>query len=113
MSGSSRNDKSNRHGPDLDDCQRLWDTLTKEFVTDLAIRFEFQASRDPHFRARLIVWSPGFDPDTGKEREHVWAIKELRYGYEAITYIQLYDLLIIAYRVIEAHLGGQIELPLR
>jgi len=58
------------------------------------------------------VWSPGLDPDTGGARDHIWALKEIQQGYEAITYVQLYDLLIQAYREIQNHLGGQVELPL-
>lgn len=99
-------------GPTLDDCQRLWDTLVKEFITDLAIRLEFQGLREPQFRSRLVLWSPGLDPETGGPRDHVWSTKELAPGFEAITYRQLYDLLIVGYRLIEGHLGGQEPLPL-
>lgn len=100
-------------GPTMQDCQRLWDTLVTEFVTDLGMRVLWQAAKMPNYRACIQVWSPGLDPKTGGENDHIWAIKEIANGYEAITYAQLYDLLIQAYRVIEGHLGGQTELPLR
>jgi len=109
---TSKNGYSSR-GPTLQDCQRLWDTLVTEYVTDLALRFEFQAAKEPTYIARLVCWSPGLDPETGGERVIVWAIKELHYGYEAITFVQLYDLLIQSYRAIQNKLGGQVELPLR
>jgi len=99
-------------GPSLADCQRAWDYLVGEYVTDLAIRLEFQAAKEPSFRARLILWSPGLDPETGAERAITWATKELQAGFEAVTYRQLYDLLMIGHRAIEAKLGGQGQLPL-
>lgn len=112
MAALSREGPGGSRGPTLADCQRLWDTLTTEYVTDLALRFEFQAAKQPSFIARLVCWSPGLDPETGGPRDHVWASKELHYGYEAITFVQLYDLLIQSYRAIQNKLGGQVELPL-
>jgi len=109
---TSKNGYSSR-GPTLQDCQRLWDTLVTEYVTDLALRFEFQAAKEPTHIARLVCWSPGLDPESGGVVDRVWAIKELHYGYEAITFVQLYDLLIQSYRAIQNKLGGQVELPLR
>jgi hypothetical protein len=94
-------------GPTLEDSQKLWDTLVTEMVTDLSLRLEFQPAKEPRFVARLVCWSPGFDPETGGPRPHLWATKELQPGFEAITYRQLYDLLITSYRIIEAHLAGQ------
>ena len=109
---SLRNGDKGTRGPQLGDCQRLWDYLVTEYVTDLALRFEFQATKEPSFIARIVCWSPGLDPETGGPREHVWAIKELHYGYEAVTYTQLYDLLINTHRRLQDHLGGQVEMPL-
>lgn len=99
-------------GPTLEDCQRLWDTLVTEYVTDLAIRLEFQTAKEPQFIARLVCWSPGLDPDSGGPRDHIWATKSLQPGYEAITYRQLFDLLMLSYRSVDAMLGGQIAMPL-
>jgi len=99
-------------GPTMQDCQRLWDTLTTEYVTDLGMRVLWQAAKMPNYRACIQVWSPGLDPETGEERDHIWAIKDIHEGYEAITYVQLYDVLIQAYRMIQSKLGGQVELPL-
>lgn len=100
-------------GPTLDDCQKLWDTLTTEFVTDLGIRVMFQAAKLPAYRACIVVWSPGLDPDTGGPRDHIWATKDIQKSLDGITMAQLYDLLILAYREIQGHLGGQTSmLPL-
>jgi len=99
-------------GPTLEDCQKAYDTIVTELVTDAQIRLEFQELREPTFIARLVLWSPGIDPETGGPREHVWATKELQASFEAITYRQLYDLLIVGYRRMEAHLGGQASLLL-
>ena len=103
---------SQYNGPDLEDCGKLWNTLATEYVTDLEIRIEFPTFPNPDFRPRLVLVSPGFDPETGGPRLHVWATKELQAGFEAITYRQLYDLLIVGYRSIEAVVGGQQPLPL-
>lgn len=112
MAAYSRETGSKSGGPQLEDCQKLWDYLVTEFVTDLGLRVIFQAAKEPGYRACLQVWSPGLDPDTGKERDHIWATRDLQKGYSAITYSALYDLLIVAYRAIEGKLGGQEELPL-
>lgn len=112
MAGSLRRGDQGSRGPQLEDCQRLVDTLVTEFVTDLGIRVVFQAAKMPNYRACIQVWSPGLDPDTGAARDHVWAIKDLQNGYDIITYGQLYVLLMDAYRRIQDHLGGQQELPL-
>lgn len=99
-------------GPTLEDCQKCFDTIRRELVNDFQIRLEFQELKNPSYISRLVGWSPGLDPETGAVNEHVWATKELQAGYEAITYRQLYDLLILSYRQIDAHLGGQIPLLL-
>jgi len=112
MGASTSKNGYGARGPTLGDCQRLWDTLVTEYVTDLKLAFEFQEAKMPSYIARIVCWSPGLDPETGGPRDHIWATKEISQGYEAITYIQLYDLLINAYRKITDHLGGQTELPL-
>lgn len=99
-------------GPTLNDCQKLWDTLTTEYVTDLRIKLEFQLNKEPSFTPQLVCWSPGLDPVSGGPSDHTWATKQLQPGFEAITYRQLYDLLIVSYRSIQGVLGGQSPLPL-
>lgn len=112
MAGFRANDRLQYTGPTLEDCNKCWSTIVGELVTDAEVRIEFTASKNPSFITRVVVWSPGLDPETGGPREHTWATKELQAGFEAITYRQLYDLLIVAYRRMDAHLGGQAVLPL-
>ena len=111
MANSTSKGGFGARGPTLQDCQKIWDTLVTEYVTDLAISLDFQAAKEPSFIARLRVWSPGLDPETGGSRDHVWATRYLARANEALTYVQLYDLLIEAYRTIEHHFGGQEPLP--
>jgi hypothetical protein len=94
-------------GPGIDDCNRLWTTLVREFITDLEIRVQLPLVPPSSIRPRVTIMSPGLDPETGAERPHVWATTELRASNLAFTYGQLYDLLLVAYRTIEGHLGGQ------
>lgn len=101
------NDKRDYMGPELEDCNKVWATIVGELVTDASVRIDFMQSKNPAYRARVVVWSPGIDPETGGPRDHIWATKELQASYEAITYRQLYDLLIVAYRMMDAHLSGQ------
>lgn len=112
MSAYSRETGAKFGGPQIEDCQRLWDTLVTEYVTDLGLRVVWQATKMPAYRACLQVWSPGLDPDTGGPRDVIWATRDLQKGYSAITYSALYDVLILAYREINGKLGGQEPLPL-
>jgi len=111
MAGAAR-DRLSYTGPTLEDCEKCWHTIISELVTDASVRIEFVGARNPQHITRLVVWSPGLDPETGGPRDHIWATKELQAGFEAITYRQLYDCLIVAYRRMEAHLGGQIPMQL-
>lgn len=112
MAGSSGVGTGGSRGPTWEDCQRLWDTLVTEYVTDLKLSIEFQEAKEPSIRPRITCWSPGLDPETGGVRDHTWGVVTISNGSEAITYSQLYRLLMDSYRVIEGHLGGQTELPL-
>lgn len=101
------NKNNNYLGPELEDCNKVWNTIISELVTDAAVRIVFMPKRDPQFRTKVVVWSPGLDPETGGPRDHIWATKELPLGSVAFSYAQLYELLIVAYRNMDAHLGGQ------
>lgn len=101
------NDRHSYLGPTLEDCQKCWWTIQRELVTDAEVRILFAQEKEPSIRPSLVVWSPGVGPEVGQERVIIWATKTLQDGYEAITYRQLYDLLITAYRNMESHLNGQ------
>lgn len=112
MTAYSRNSAGKQPGPGLDDCQKLWDTLVTEYVTDLGIRIMFQAAKMPAYRACIVVWSPGLDPETGEPRDHIWATTDLPKAYIGLSYVQLYDSLIHAYREIQGFFGGQEDMQL-
>lgn len=112
MAGSSRANGGQFRGPTMEDCQRLWDHLTTEYVTDLKLSIEFQEAKEPSHPQRIVCWSPGLDPETGGPRDHIWGTKWMNTSDCAIGYGQLYDLLIVSYKTIEGHFGGQAELPL-
>jgi len=99
-------------GPTLADCQRAWDYLVTEYVTDLEIAIKLQTPKEPEYRAHVVVWSPGIEPSTGGPRIHVWGTKDLQHGFEALTYRQLFDLLMVSHRKMMAVMGGQDEMPL-
>lgn len=105
-------DRRDYMGPELEDCQRVWWTILNELVADAEVRVLFAQEKEPSIRPSLVVWSRGVGPGTGEERVIIWASKELQAGYEAITYRQLYDLLITAYHKMDGHLSGQSPLPL-
>jgi len=54
----------------------------------------------------------GWLPENGKEVPRIWATRVLQEGSEAITYEQLYRLLIDAYSTMDGYLRGQLPLPL-
>lgn len=112
MATSRQPNGSGSTGPTVDDCNRLWTTLKTELITDLEIRIDFQLYPNPSDRPYITVRSPGFEPTTGLQRWHIWARKELDRHAVAISYKQLFDLLIAAHHRIEQHLGGQQPMPL-
>lgn len=94
-------------GPTIEDCCRLWTTIKTEMITDCEISVILQLFPNPQLRPQVKVWSPGVNPETGMPGMHTWATRELPLGREAYSYAQLFDLLMHAYRTMEAHLGGQ------
>lgn len=111
MRGMS-NSRSGYMGPELEDCLKCFDTIRKELMTDAEIRIILPPIVEPHFRPQVVVVSPGFDLETGAVKLHTWATRDLGQGQLGISYQQLYELLIVAYRNMEAHLSGQLVVPL-
>lgn len=101
-----------KRGPTIEDCDRLWTTIVKELITDVEIQVVLRVLPLGQDRPRVLVRSPGLDANTGAQKWHVWATKELSAHSDAMSYAQLYDLLILAYRSIDAHLGGLPLMPL-
>jgi len=109
---SSRNDKSNRRGPTLEDCQKAFWTIKDELMSDAEVRVLFSERVNPTTRPSLVVYTVGWLPENGKEVPRIWATRVLQEGSEAITYEQLYRLLIDAYSTMDGYLRGQLPLPL-
>lgn len=111
--GNSRGVYSKQYyGPTLEDCTRLWDTIKKDLMTDAAIGIALPTVVEPRFRPQLIVTSPGFDLESGSVVMRTWSATVLQDGFEAITYRQLFDCLMVAYQSMDGYLKGQLPLPL-
>lgn len=106
------NDRRTYTGPTIEDCDKLWTTINKELITDCEIQLILRILPLGQVRPHIVVRSPGLDAETGGSMWHVWATKELQASGVAFSYEQLYDLLIMAYRKIDAHLNGQVPMPL-
>lgn len=99
-------------GPTIDDCERLWTTIIKELVTDCEIVIKLPILPLGQNRPAVMVISPGLDPETGEPRMHTWATRDVNRTGDAFSYAQLFDLLMTAYRNIDAHLNGQVPMAL-
>jgi hypothetical protein len=99
-------------GPTLEDCQKAFWTIKDELMSDAAISVLFSERVEPTTRPSLVVYTVGWQPEEGKEVPRIWATQVLQDGYEAITYRQLYRLLIDAYTRMDGYLKGQLPLPL-
>ena len=100
-----------QNGPALGDVARLWMHLKKDWITDLEIRIEpgMNADATPFIKVRIC--SPGFDEETGEKRLITWTVRQFSGVDYKGSYNQLYDLLIVAFRKIEAALLGQERAP--
>jgi hypothetical protein len=112
MAASVRGHGSTFQGPTLEDCQRLWWTIGKDLMNDAQIVIRMSEEFNPTTRPNICVVSPGLDAETGGVKLHTWATKTLNQNREAISYQQLYELLIVAYTNMEAHLRGEPLMPL-
>lgn len=84
------------------DCARLWSTLTTEYITQL--RIEVRIVVDPNGETWLSVEviDDSLASIDGAACVNVWASREFRNGLYLISVSQLFDLLIDAYRKIDA-----------
>jgi len=89
-------------GPALGDVARLWSHLTAEWVTDLGISLEpgFNTDGTPFITMRLV--SSRFADGERGPYTHVWAERRFSGVDYKGSYNQLYDLLIVGSRAIEA-----------
>jgi len=100
------------HGPTLEDCQKAFWTIKEELMADAEIRLLMSERVNPTTRPSLVVYSMGFSDAHPEGEPRIWGTAVLQDGYEAITYRQLYRLLIDSYSTIDGYLKGQLPLPL-
>jgi hypothetical protein len=112
MAGKTWGDDRPYHGPTLEDCQKAFWTIKDELMADAELRLLMSERVEPTTRPSLVVYTSGWSPEDGKEVPRIWGTAVLQDGYEAITYRQLYRLLIDAYSTMDGYLKGQLPLPL-
>lgn len=87
----------------LDDCARLWSTLTTDYIPGLRIEMDLhrRPNGEPYVEVQLVDYSTVLnDSTTGRS---VWATKEFFSPLYLISHTQLFDLLIKGYRVIDEY----------
>jgi len=112
MAGKTWNADQQYHGPTLEDCQKAFWTIRDELMSDAEIRILMSERVEPSTRPSMVVYTLGWMPEDGKQIPRIWATQVLQDGYEAITYRQLYRLLIDAYSSMDGYLKGQLPLPM-
>jgi len=112
MAGKTWNADQQYHGPTLEDCQKCWWTIKNDLMADAELRVLMGQEIEPTTRPSMVVYTSGWSPEDGQNVARIWATQVLQDGYEAITYRQLYRLLIDAYSTMDGYLKGQLPLPL-
>lgn len=92
-------------GPAIDDVTRLWIYITTEWVTDLELRLYPGFASNGQSTVTASVQSRRFMGDSRTEVVYAWATKTFSNSGYMISWGQLYDLLIVAFREIEAELA--------
>lgn len=101
-------------GAGIADCGRLWATLTTEYIPNL--RVEMRLHQGPAGDTYLLyeVVDDSIIQLDGELLVNVWATKEFHNQLYLISISQLFDLLISAYRKIDAYFRiGATEAPTR
>lgn len=87
----------------LDDCVRLWDTLTIDYIPGLKV--EVIPVRDRNNKSCILVelvdYSHG--QTISSMQRSVWAVRQFASPLYLISHAQLFDLLISGYRVIDEY----------
>lgn len=89
----------------LADCARLWSTLRSEYIPGLRIEWRIEVSPNDVPYLSVEVVDDSVVDDAGSPLVNIWASKEFRSGLYLISYGQLFDLLIQAYRRIDGFFG--------
>lgn len=100
---SSNSPSLPKTGPSAPDIGRIWATLRKDLVSDceIVIRPVTFQGEVTHLFLELI--SPSLLQVDGQETVFVWSSKTFSNPFHLITTGQLYDLLIVGYRVMEKY----------
>jgi len=87
----------------LDDCARLWDTLTIDYIPGLKIEIIPVRDRNiqPCILVELVDYSHG--QTVSSMQRSVWAVRQFASPLYLISHAQLFDLLISGFRVIEEY----------
>lgn len=87
----------------LDDCDRLWTTLTIEYIPGLRVELTPDRLKDgrPVCRLELVDYSDVHTLPDGPRS--VWAVREFQNPLYLISHTQLFDLLISGFKVIDEY----------
>jgi len=110
----SQNAGANRNAVAAD-CARLWRTLTNEYIPGLRLELSLAASPNDVLVLVVEVVDDSAVTEQGVELVNVWAKKEFSNPLYLISVGQLFDLLIVAHRAIDAYfaLGNELRPPTR
>lgn len=90
-------------GPTQDDCGRLLLHLQVDYVRDLRLEVGFYDVGRAGRGIKLEVLSTGLGGVDGSTVELVWAKKTLGQRLAYVSMAEIYDLLMLAYRAIDAY----------
>lgn len=87
----------------LADCDRLWNTLTTEYIPGLTVELHFKRDQQgsPYVLMELADYSSL--PETSMIMRSVWSRREFHSPLYLISHTQLFDLLIVGFRVIDEY----------
>ena len=93
----------------LADCARLWSTLTTDYIPGLRVEItpHHRPDGEPYVVVELVDYST-LKEGLPAERS-VWSRREFFSPLYLISHTQLFDLLIVGYRVIEAYFGSGVD----
>lgn len=93
----------------LDDCVRLWSTLTQDYIPGL--RIEMIPGKNPQGAGVIVVELVDYAKlgDAGEIDRSVWARKQFFSPLYLISHTQLFDLLIVGYRVIDEYFSTGVD----
>lgn len=87
----------------LDDCVRLWSTLVDEYIPGLKI--EMIPGKNPDGASVVVLELVDYSSLVENQQLHrsVWSRKQFFSPLYLISHTQLFDLLIVGYRVIDEY----------